>query len=227
MTGGEKQMNEKEAILHRHSVRAYSGRKIEEEKLNDLRAFTACINSEGNLSFQLVLDEEKAFSSLMAHYGRFSGVRNYIALVAGKDRDEDVGYYGEKLVLHLTELGLSSCWVALTFKKIKDAYRVNSGEKLYLVVAFGYSDNTGSAHKSRAREEVMSAQNPPAWFLDGIDAALLAPTAMNQQKFRFSLTDSNKVKAECSFAPYSRIDLGIAKYHFEVGAGKENFSFAE
>ena len=130
-------MNEKEAILHRHSVRAYSGRQIEEEKLNDLRAFTACINREGNLSFQLVLNEEKAFSSLTAHYGRFRGVRNYIALVAGKDRDEDVGYYGEKLVLHLTELGLSSCWVALTFRKIKSAYRVNNGEKLYLVVAFG------------------------------------------------------------------------------------------
>lgn len=171
------------------------------------------------------MDENEAFSSFMAHYGKFSGVKNYIALVAGKGRDEDVGYYGEKIVLHLTELGLSSCWVALTYKKVKSAYRMNKGEKLYLVIAFGYSDEKGCEHKSKTREAVMSAENPPSWFLAGIDAALLAPTAINQQKFKFSLIDGNKVKAECSPAFYSRIGLGIAKYHFEVGAGKENFNF--
>lgn len=218
-------MSERDAIKQRHSVRSYDTRRIEDEKLNDLEAFIDNANKEGNLNFQLVLDEKEAFSSFMAHYGKFSGVKNYIALVAGKGRDEDVGYYGEKIVLHLTELGLSSCWVALTYKKVKSAYKKNKGEKLYLVIAFGYSDEKGSEHKSKTREAVMSAENPPSWFLAGIDAALLAPTAMNQQKFKFSLIDGKKVKAECSPAFYSRIDLGIAKYHFEVGAGKENFNF--
>ena len=218
-------MNEKDAIKQRHSVRAYNDRKIEDEKIKDIQAFLDNANKQGNLSFQLVLDEERAFSSFMAHYGKFSGVRNYIALVGPKGRDEDVGYYGEKIVLHLTELGLSSCWVALTFRKIKSAYKVKEGEKLYLVISFGYSEQKGSAHKSKSREQVMCAENPPAWFLNGIDLALLAPTAMNQQKFRFTLLDGNKVKAECSFSAYSKIDLGIAKYHFEVGAGRENFTY--
>lgn len=218
-------MNEKDAIKQRHSVRSYNDKKIEDDKLNDLKTFIDNINKEGNFNFQLVLEEKEAFSSFMAHYGKFSGVKNYIALVAEKDRDVDVGYYGEKIVLHLTEIGLSSCWVALTFKKVKNAYKVNKGEKLYLVISFGYSDQKGTAHKSKPRQEVMSAQNPPAWFINGIDLALLAPTAMNQQKFKFTLSGTNKVKAECSFSFYSKIDLGIAKYHFEVGAGKENFIF--
>lgn len=62
----------------------------------------------------------------------------------------------------------------------------------------------------------------PDWFKKGIDAALLAPTAMNQQKFKFILND-NKVKAKAGIGFYSKIDLGIAKYHFEIGAQKENF----
>ena len=67
--------------------------------------------------------------------------------------------------------------------------------------------------------------NPPTWFLQGIDAALLAPTAINQQKFTFSL-QGNTVSAKAGIGFYSKIDLGIAKYHFEVGAGKENFRWA-
>ena len=65
----------------------------------------------------------------------------------------------------------------------------------------------------------------PDWFKNGIDAALLAPTAMNQQKFVFSL-NGDVVSAKAGVGFYSKIDLGIAKYHFEVGAGKENFRWA-
>ena len=55
---------------------------------------------------------------------------------------------------------------------------------------------------------------------------MLAPTAVNQQKFRFALVDQNTVKAGTAFGPYAKIDLGIAKLHFEIGAGKENFQWA-
>ena len=68
---------------------------------------------------------------------------------------------------------------------------------------------------------------PPAWFLDGLNAALLAPTAVNQQKFKLILRDGNKVQAKTLFslAGYTQMDLGIIKYHFEIAAGKENFSW--
>lgn len=64
------------------------------------------------------------------------------------------------------------------------------------------------------------------WFLDGVDAALLAPSAMNQQKFTFILEDGGKVRAQAGVGFYSRIDLGIAKCHFELGAGDGTFRWA-
>lgn len=68
----------------------------------------------------------------MAKYGKFSGVRNYIACVgpASPDLDEKVGYYGEYLVLLAQSLGLNTCWVALTFSKGKTPCTVGPGEKL-------------------------------------------------------------------------------------------------
>lgn len=51
---------------------------------------------------------------------------------------------------------------------------------------------------------------------------LLAPTAMNQQKFHFTLTADNKIKVTTKSGFYTKIDLSIAQYHFELGAGTEN-----
>lgn len=53
--------------------------------------------------------------------GFFSNVRNYVALIGKKDAalDEKIGYYGEKIALRAQQLGLNTCWVALTFSKGK------------------------------------------------------------------------------------------------------------
>lgn len=120
-------------------------------------------------------------------------------------------------------LGLNTCWVAMTYKKGAAKLQLNRGEKLCLVIAVGYGLFNGVPHKSRPGESVMNVQGtPPDWFLKGIDAALLAPTAMNQQKFVFSL-DRDTVSAKAGLGFYSKIDLGIAKYHFELGAGTGHF----
>ena len=66
----------------------------------------------------------------------------------------------------------------------------------------------------------------PEWFKQGVEMALLAPTAVNQQKFRFEL-DGNTVMARAGLiGTCLKIDLGIVKCHFELGAGKENFVWA-
>lgn len=174
---------------------------------------------------QLVLDEPHAFEGFMAHYGKFSGVRNYIALIGrkGNDLEEKCGYYGEKIVLYAQTLGLNTCWVGLTYSKVKSAFQIDPGEKLCLVIAIGYGQTQGVSHNSKPREKVMNTEaSPQDWFLRGIDAALLAPTAMNQQKFTFTCK-GNLVSAKAGLGFYSKTDLGIVKYHFELGAGKENF----
>ena len=59
------------------------------------------------------------------------------------------------------------------------------------------------------------------WFFNGMEAALLAPTAMNQQKFFFELSSDNKINAACGKGFYTKLDLGIVKYHFEIGSGRK------
>lgn len=216
-----------QAMKSRHSVRAYTDRPIEGKVKEDLLSFIQACNEESGLHMQLILNEPKAFAGKMAHYGKFSGVKNYIALIGKKDDslDEKCGYYGEKVVLYAQSLGLNTCWVGLTYSKEKSAFQAGEGEKLRLVISIGYGSTKGAAHKSKDREKVMKAPaSAPRWFIKGVDAALLAPTAMNQQKFVFTL-DGDSVSAKAGRGFYSKVDLGIAKYHFEIGAGRKNFQW--
>ncbi|WP_099470058.1 nitroreductase family protein [Konateibacter massiliensis] len=217
-----------EAINIRHSVRAYTDKRIEGEVKKELLSCIEQCNKEGGLHMQLVLDEPKGFDGRLAHYGKFSGVKNYIAVVGkkGEGFEEKCGYYGEKVVLLAQTLGLNTCWVALTFSKVKSAYQIEEGEKLYLVISIGYGETQGVPHKSKSSDSVIKSNGAaPEWFQKGVEAALLAPTAMNQQKFVFSL-NKDIVSAKAGFGVNSKIDLGIAKYHFEIGAGIENFKWA-
>ncbi|MBQ7741269.1 MAG: nitroreductase [Eubacterium sp.] len=223
-------MDLNEAILERHSVRQYKNEPLKAEDKEKLIDLIEGINNESGLHIQLVCDEPKAFESKMAKYGKFSGVTNYVALIGKKqpNLDEKCGYYGQRIVLEAQTMGLNTCWVASSYKKISDAYTVDKGEKLTVVIAIGYGETEGKKRKSKKPEDVCyDIQSAPHWFKRGIDAALLAPTAMNQQKFTFNLDGiSNRVKAKAGIGPYSKVDLGIAKYNFEVGAGKKNFEWA-
>lgn len=216
-----------ESMKTRHAVRSYTDRKIEGEILAGLRSEIEACNKESGLHIQLVTDEPDAFSGFMAHYGKFSGVRNYIALIGKKrpELDEKLGYYGERIVLKAQQLGLNTCWVALTFSKGKCGAKINRGEKLICVISLGYGETHGVPHKSKPMETLCKTDgNMPDWFRSGMEAALLAPTANNQQKFLITLS-GGKVKAEATGGFYSQVDLGIVKYHFEAGTGKENFSW--
>lgn len=212
------------AIYTRHAVRSYLDKPIEPELRQVLQNIVSECNKEGGLNIQLVFDEPNAFDSFMAHYGKFSGVKNYVALIGPKNAEEKIGYYGERIALSAQTLGLNTCWVAMSYKKVKNAYNVGSGEKLHLVLALGYGANQGTPHVSKTPEQVSYANNAPEWFNAGVKAALLAPTAMNQQKFKFSYENGN-VRATPGFGFYVKADLGIAKYHFELASGDTEFSW--
>ncbi|MBQ7565613.1 MAG: nitroreductase [Oscillospiraceae bacterium] len=213
-------MELKDAVLQRHSVRAYDGRALTPEDEAALRQAVDDCNRENGLHFQLFTDEPEAFQANKPSYGSFSGCRNYLALVAPKDQDEKIGYYGEKLVLLAQTLGVNSCWVALTYQKKAVKVEIAPGEKLHMVISLGYGVTQGSPRKSKTAAEVSDmTESSPAWYKNGIKAALLAPTAINQQKFRFTL-DGDKVTAKAGLGFYAKVDLGIVKYHFELGAEK-------
>jgi nitroreductase len=236
LTGkGERAMDIREAIEARHSIRSYTDRPIDGAVERELRELVAECNRESGLAFRLCLDEPRALSSLIGRIG-LKNVRNYLALV-GTERegfDELCGYYGEKVVLRATQLGLGSCWFAMGYRK--SAIPLATDERLLMLIALGYPAVEGKVHRSRPLGELYrvesggegtgdSADGLPVWFEQGLKAAQLAPTARNQQKFRLTLTGST-VKAESTGGIFSRVDLGIVRYHFEAAAGPENFEWA-
>ena len=223
-------MTLQEAIRTRHSVRKYTDRPVEAEKVAALRAEIDRCNAESGLHIQLVLDEPKSFASGLLKYGTFSGVRNYLVMAGpkGKEAEEKVGYYGERLVILAQTLGLNTCWVGLSYKKIPGTFQLAPDETVHCEISLGYGENQGVQHALRPMEKFVEADGDlPDWFVSGMEAALLAPTAVNQQKFKFILRSGNRVEAKPLFSMigYTFIDLGIVKYHFEVGAGKDSFEW--
>ena len=212
-----------EAIEARHSVRNYLDKAIEPKKAETLQRAVDEFNEQCGLSIQLCLDDPEAFGNLLARYGNFKNVRNYFALVGPNsgEFEEKCGYYGQKLVLIAQTLGLNTCWVGMSYSKKKNVIVVKENQKLHLVISLGYGKDQGRASGSKPMSALCkndSADPLPEWFTAAMQAAMLAPTAINHQKFLISLQQDNRVKAQALRGSYSIVDLGIVKCNFEIGA---------
>lgn len=218
-------MDELEAARQRHSVRHYTSESISDEHIGLLNDMIDKINQESGLSIKLVLNEPKAFKSLALKAIGFTGAVNYIAIIGPdeKDLNEKSGYYGEKLVLYAQSLGLRTCWALLCSKKHVD---VPEGQRFSIGISIGYGATDGRPHKNKDVSSIADVDGSPEWFAKGIECVMLAPSGRNKQPISFSEKDG---KVFVSYKPnaLTRIDCGIAKYHFELGAGKKNFEWAD
>lgn len=214
-------MTELEAIRERHSVRAYKDKKIEAEKLEKLNNLIAACNQEGNLQLQLLEEAGGTFKRLMSKFMGLASAPSVIACVGPDDAtlDERIGYYGQKIVLYAQMLGLNTCWAGTFSEKNAPAKRT-PGDRFPIVIAIGYGENAGRVRKSKTMEQVVAGgmSDKPEWFKNGVEAALLAPTAINQQKFEIVLGKDDSVEIIDKGGILSKIDKGIVKYNFEVGA---------
>ena len=212
-----------QAIYSRHSVRKYKKEILSAEDEKKLNAFIEEINQESGLSIQYVDARDTSISQMQRlAFGRFDGAINYIIMAGKKEEmlEEKCGYYGEQIVLYAQSIGLGTCWIGM-FKQGNDQIQLAADEKAVIVIAVAYPENPGSAHRSKTYEEVTeNGQDAPEWFRQGVEAALLAPTAMNQQKFRFTYLDG-EVIASAGSGGFTKVDLGIAKCHFELASGKD------
>lgn len=221
-------MNFDKFVEERHSVRAYLKKDIEQNLINEINRDIEEYNNIGDLHIQFITNEPNAFGkSILADFGKFRNVNNYIVMIGKKcdNLDEKIGYFGEKLVIKAQSLGLNTCWVGGTYSKKNAKYDIKEDEKLVCVIAIGYGENYGKERKLKSISSVASSDvEMPDWFLKGVRFALLAPTALNQQRYKITLKE-NKVKIVSKVGFYTKVDLGIIKYHFELGAGKEHYSF--
>lgn len=213
-------MENMELIKSRHSVRQFIDKPIEDSKKAIINQLIATLNKEHNMRIQVFFDEPTAFLTLMAHYGKFVNANNYIALVGSKKDGEKLGFYGEEVLLKIYELGLEGCWVALSYGKRRVKIEKEKKEKLHCVICFGYGANKGMGHKIKQLEEVVNDFSEiPQYAGIGIESCLLAPTAMNQQKFEISFANNEPIIKTKGSGFYTDIDLGIVKYHFELATG--------
>ena len=213
-----------DAIRARHSVRKYKPFDLEPGIVAQIREEMFKCNDESGLNFQLQTNEPKAFSSFLSYYGHFENVKNYLCLVGtdSKVLPTAAGYYGERLVLFAQQLGVNSCWVGLSYSKSNTVFELGRDEKLVCVIALGHGVDQGHPHRVKDISAVTKVDGEmPEWFRKGAESALLAPTALNQQKFMLELVGDHKVKGHVKgIGFYTKVDLGIVKYHFEVGAGE-------
>ncbi|MDY0377387.1 MAG: nitroreductase family protein [Desulfobacterales bacterium] len=211
-----------ELMRARHSVRRYLAIPVEKESRNTIDNFVNEQKVKSELNIQVFYDEPKAFQSFLAHYGSFRNVINYVAFVGQKEEESKVGYYGQAIVLKLQELGLNSCWVAVTYSKRKSLVQTKKGESILSVIAFGYGQTQGVTSRSKSPNEVLQLiGEKPKWLDLGIEAALLAPTAVNQQKFKIICENGAVSVKKEGHGYYMDIDLGIVKYHFETITGQK------
>ena len=211
------------AIRERHSVRNYTPEHIQAEKVIKLNEKIKELNEAGKLHLQLIEDAGNTYNRLLNRAMGLGSAPSVIACVGPDDEtlEQRIGYYGEQLVLFAQTLGLNTCWAG-TFNKKNIGADVRDGERLVISIAIGNGDGKGKPHKSKTMEQVIDAKGDrPYWFNKGVEMALLAPTAINQQKFIIRLNEDETVDFVDKGGVFSQVDLGIVKCHFEIGSERK------
>ncbi len=218
-----------EAMQTRHTVRRYTDRRLPEDVAHQLTQRIREHNAAHGLAMSLVTENTDAFSPILKLI-LAKGVRNYVVLAgkAGPGLDERLGWCGADVMLLAQMLGLNSWWVGGTFsRKGVKKNAAPEAETVIGLIALGYGATQGVPHKSKPPEAVSryDGGEPPEWFRKGVEAVLLAPTALNHQAFTIR-GEGRTVTMTCDNGVFSGVDLGIGKYHFQAGAGAENFDWA-
>ena len=215
------------AMRERHTVRAFTGKPIPADIVEAIEKRVAEINARDGLAIKLVLDDDRAFNAALKLV-LAKGATNYLVLAgpATPEAEERLGYASSELMLLVQELGLNSWWVGGTYSRGAVAKLVEGATAIGIVV-IGYGAEQGKPHRSKTAAQVSSYDGEaPAWFAEGVEAALLAPTALNRQAFAIA---GRGDEVAISYRPgaFSQADLGIVKHHFELGAGAGNFRWAQ
>ena len=220
----------------RRSRRKYLETPVEPAIAAQLQALAEQYSEQANARIELVFNDGRAFDGLRKNYGLLAGVQHYAGLIAKKDDQlaaERLGYFGELFMLQAVALGLGTCWVEGSFDRASCPFVLSGDETLVCTITFGHcapADNLrekfirGVTHrKTKRAEDMMSAAGDvPDWFMAGMRAVEKAPSAVNAQPVRFTYQDG---LVRAGLENNSWLDLGIAKLHFELGAGGGSWEF--
>ena len=220
----------RDAIEKRFSVRGYTGESLDGEKIEKIKFLINKYNEQSGLDIQFVEDGSKAFDSARKTYGMFRNVRSVIVFKGKAELehlDEKAGFYGEALLLDLVDMGLGTCWVGGTFDK--ESFSCPENERIVIVMTVGEYQKQNmkekfilaQLHKKRKAWEtrIDADTDIPDWVKEGIEAVVLAPSAVNSQKPHFNYRNGELSVNIPDDHSMTKVDLGIAKYHFTCTSG--------
>ncbi len=231
------------AINARRSRRAYDRSKtIGTEVKKKLHDVCSSFRPFGSVRVEFISEPpDDVFANALGFYGNIKGAPAFLAFIgdmSDPNAQEKMGYSGEAAVLEATSLGLGTCWVALTYnaKAVRSLVKIGQNEKLICVSPVGYTTATwsfeekaisgfGAYHQRKPLQSMVSGLAEtgwPDWARSAVEAARLAPSAMNRQPWGFgieksSITVSIKDRGP-EFNVARRLDCGIAMLHIELGA---------
>lgn len=244
-----------DAVNIRTSIRSYDPDPIDDDTARQLDMTIDAVNMLADAHIQLVRDQPAVFADANAS-GHLNNAANYLAVVGPKDDGarERAGFYTERVVLAATLRGLGTCWVGGSWDRSKAARhcRLSAGEELYLGVVIGYPERhfdrmaksytelaaMRDAHRESKTYEQFTAPMSdearaaaPDWFKAGVQAAMKAPSAMNRQPIVFSYNPDDDTAAAMIDpnveSGQALNDLGIAKLHFQIGAGSGTWAWGD
>lgn len=231
-----------DAASVRHSRRSYDGAPVDSDILGELEHFCARFRPSP-VARTILIREAPAdiFTGIVGSYGRVSGSPSAIAVVGTTGApgvEMSVGYTGEAAVLEATRHGLGTCWIGGFFKPQRVAHLLDlgGGERVFAVSPLGTPSKTlsGLEFAIKTTKAVQGTPRKPAeeiapgfeswlpWVRAGVEAARLAPSAVNRQPWRFRYEDGRVICAfegeETTSKISKKVDCGIAMLHFELGA---------
>ena len=245
-----------DAISVRTSIRAYDPDPIDDDTARQLDMTIDAVNMLAGVHIQLVRDQPAVFAAANAS-GHLKNAANYLAIVGPKDdaeARERAGFYAERVVLAATLRGLGTCWVGGSWDRDEATRhcRIGNGEELYLGIVIGHPEHHldrmaksfpelaafRDSHRDSKTYEQFTApmsnearESAPDWFRAGVEAAMKAPSAMNRQPIVFSYNpDDGTVAATIDpnvESGQAVNDLGIAKLHFQIGAGAGTWTWGD
>jgi hypothetical protein len=195
-----------------------------------------------NARSYLVTESVKdVFRGIVGSYGKVKGAPAFIAFIGNMNSasvQEEVGYTGEGVILEASALGLNTCWVAGFFKpdSVASLVEIKSNERVLAVTPVGYArrfesleeklmTGFGRTHRRVPISRLISSLAQDSlleWIRASIQAARLAPSAVNRQPWGFDVQDGGITvyvrTGGPEFSVSKRLDCGIAMLHIEVTA---------
>jgi nitroreductase len=181
------------------------------------------------------------FNFIAASYGTIRGVQSLFAFIGDIKNPQvhaQLGFTGQGLVLEATALGLGTCWVTGTFRmsKLRQLIPLEENERIMAVSPLGFATlhiplrerimggmiNHAKRKPLRSLISGIKKKEWPDWMENALEAARLAPSAMNRQPWRFHVEKDSITfyhqKGLLDRHTSSRLDCGIAMLNMEVAA---------